>query len=189
MTDWIQPTMLLYACFCCPGGVISQDYEPCVLYLYFPLFPLLFISSNYAFHSINLSLSIYLYLSHCFVRRLVCSLAVKHLTSRSFLIYFSACGTCMISCALRNGNEIIICALLKLTQHENLMICVFDLAQAGMPFVTMPSLINPGLRPVIRKNWLVRNNTGLNVLPRDVSKCGWKEVGIELPNRDVTAVD
>lgn len=35
--------MLLYAFFSPPGGVILQDYESCVLYLYIPpLFALLF---------------------------------------------------------------------------------------------------------------------------------------------------
>jgi len=42
MTDWIQPTVLLYAFFFRPEGVISPDYEPCALYLYIPLFLLLF---------------------------------------------------------------------------------------------------------------------------------------------------
>lgn len=74
--------MLLYAFFSHPGGVILQDYESCVLYLYPPphplLFLLLFISSNYVFHPINLSLNIYLYPPHCLAGRLICSFTAKH---------------------------------------------------------------------------------------------------------------
>lgn len=72
--------MLLYAFSSHPGGVILQDYESYVLYLYIPFSLLLFNSSNYVFHPINLSLTIYLYKPHGFAGRLVCSFIAKQLT-------------------------------------------------------------------------------------------------------------
>lgn len=53
----------------------------CYIYTSPPSLHSFFISSNYVFHPINLSLSIYLYPPPRFARRLVCSLAAKHFDS------------------------------------------------------------------------------------------------------------
>lgn len=80
MSDWKQPTTLLYAFSSHPGGVILQDYESCVLYLYVPFPLLLFNSSHYAFQPINLSLSAYFYKPQAFAGRLVCSFIARQPT-------------------------------------------------------------------------------------------------------------
>lgn len=119
MSDWKQPTMLLYAFFSHPGGVISQDYESCVLYLYIPFSLLLFISSNYVFHPINLSLNIYLHPARCFAGRLVCSLVAKQPAVSSILIYLKDFEHVahMISCGLGEWRDNCYKYVIKIKSH------------------------------------------------------------------------